>query len=212
MWQINLYDYRSSLKISAGIKECGCELKNQEVSTKKSLQQTHASTHPAPPTHTPTQKPKQKKCKRKRRRGHGWSKRRKRTSSRSCAVVTTKTPTPTPAPTPKPKPDTKTNHECNKSRKPTPSNICEVETRYEFFRQSFPINSSRPATMKSIRLSESLGSPIFEMLMEMTNNGDFDHPTGPSTCSCHECPYSTGDHRDQICLLMQRLHEILCDN
>ena len=203
-----MYDYRSSLKISAGIKECECELEDQEVSTKKSLQQTHVSTHPAPPTHTPTQKPKQKKCKRKRRRGHGWSKRRKRTSSRNCAVVTTKTP----ARTPKPKPDTKTNHECKKSRNPTPSNICEVETRYEFFRQSFPINSSRPATMKSIRLSESLGSPIFEMLIEMTNNGDFDHPTGPSTCSCHECPYSTGDHRDQICLLMQRLHEILCDN
>ena len=160
---------------------------------------------------------KEKKSKRKKKRGHGWSKRRKPTSSRSCEVVTKKTPTPTPTPTPKPKHKTKPKfkkkrgHGWSRSQKATPSRSCEVETRYEFFQKSFPINSSRPATMKSIRVSDRLGGAIFEMLISM-NNGDFDQEIGPSRCSCRECPYITGDHRDQICLLMHRLHEVLCNN
>jgi len=194
-----------------------CELEIIIDNTNRSLQQTHVPIQPATPTPTPTPKPKEKKPKRKKKRGHGWSKRRKPTSSRSCEVVTKKTPTPTPTPTPKPKHKTKPKfkkkrgHGWSRRQKATPSRSFEVETRYEFFRKSFPINSSRPATMKSIRVSESLGGAIFEMLISM-NNGDFDQEIGPSRCSCRECPYITGDHRDQICLLMHRLHEVLCNN
>ena len=192
-----------------------CELEIIIDNTNRSLQQTHVPIQPATPTPTPTPKPKEKKTKRKKKRGHGWSKRRKPTSSRSCEVVTKKPPTPTPTPKPKhktkPKFKKKRGHGWSRSRKGTPSRSCEVETRYEFFQKSFPINSSRPATMKSIRVSESLGGAIFEMLISM-NNGDFDQEIGPSRCSCRECPYITGDHRDQICLLMHRLHEVLCNN
>ena len=196
-----------------------CDVVSETVNTNRSLQQTHASTQPRGPKSTPTPKPKEKnKPKRKKKRGYGWSKRRKTASSRSCEVVTKKPPTPTPTPTPtvKHKPKPKVNKKCghgrSRSRTPTPPRGCEVETRYEFFRQSLPINSSRPATMKSIRLSESLGAPIFELLISMTNNGDFDHEIGQSRrCSNRECPYVTGNYRGQICLLMARLHQVLCN-
>ena len=203
---------------SLGMEEC--DVVSETVNTNRSLQQTHASTQPTGPTPTPTPKPKRKtKSKLKKTLDHGYSKRRKSTASRSCDMVTKKPPTPTPTPTPtakhkpKPKVKKKRGHGRSRSRTPTPPRGCEVETRYEFFRQSIPINSPRPATMKSIRLSESLGAPIFELLISMTNNGDFDHEIGQSRrCSNRECPYVTGNYRGQITLLMARLHEVLCNN
>ena len=194
------------------------DIVSKTVNTNRSLHQTHASTQQTRPITTSSPKSKEKKIKRKKKRGHGWSKkRRKSISYRSCEVVTKKTPTPIPTRTPKhktkPKVKKKCGHGRSRSRTPTPPRGCEVETRYEFFRQSIPINSPRPATMKSIRLSESLGAPIFELLISMTNNGDFDHEIGQSRrCSNRECPYVTGNYHGHIGLLMARVHEVLSNN
>ena len=152
---------------------------------------------------------------------------------RSCEVVTKKPPVPTQTPTPfevvtknihVPKPTPK--HETKRKRKkkcgngrsrggnPTPSRSCEVETnkiRYQFFRCSYPINSLRPTSMRQIKLSESLGAPIYELLTS-NKNGDFDNEIRPTRCSCRKCPYITGDHHHQIRLLLHRLHELLYDN
>jgi hypothetical protein len=193
----------------------GGEVVRKIVNTNRSLQRTHTSTQPPP-----LPKLKEKKTKRKKKRGHGWSrtpKRRKFTSFRNCEGETKRPPTSTLTPTPKPKhkPNSKVkkkhDHGLIRSQVSNPPRGCEVETRYEFFRQLIPINSPRPATMKSIRLSESLGARIFDLLISMINNGDFDHESGPSRCSNRQCPYVTGDYHGHIRLLMQRVHEV-CRN
>ena len=121
----------------------GGEVVRKIVNTNRSLQRTHTSTQPPP-----LPKLKEKKPKRKKKRGHGWSrtpKRRKFTSFRNCEGETKRPPTSTLTPTPKPKhkPNSKVkkkhDHGLIRSQVSNPPRGCEVETRYEFFRQ--PVDS-----------------------------------------------------------------------
>jgi hypothetical protein len=173
-----------------------------------------------------TKKTQTTKTKRKKKRGHAWSRRARKNrepsvpKSKNCEpsvlkptpfeVVTKNIHVPTPTSKHKTKPKCKKKHDHGRKRngRSTPSKSCEdvpKKIRYQFFRSSYPINSPRPTVLRQINLSETLGAPIYEVL---TSN-EIDHEINPPKCLCRNCPYSTGDHRHQIRLLLHRLHELL---